>query len=67
MLAGLEKEITRVAELRRLNDHRPLKIENVFRPKQVKVTSMLTELLVIENVVVWLPGNQRDVEIPRHA
>src|SRR5260370_37678921 len=64
---GLREEVSRVAQLRRLHDHGPLKIEYVFRPKQVNATSTHAELLVIERVVVWLPGNQRDIDIPRHS
>jgi hypothetical protein len=55
--AGLGEEVSRVARLRRLHDYRLLKIEDVFRPKEVKATSTLAKLLVIESVVVRLPCN----------
>src|SRR5258708_36067142 len=66
-VCGLGKEISGMAELRCLDNRGPLKIEDVFGPKQVKATSTFAELVEIEGVIVWLPSNQRDVEIPRHA
>jgi len=51
----------------RFDDHCRLKIEDARQPKQVKTTRTLAELLVIEGVLVRLPGNQRDIEIARNA
>src|SRR6266404_9814908 len=63
---GLREEVSCVTEMRNLRDHSPLKIEDVFRAKEVKTTSWLAELSVVKGVIVRLPGDQRDVEITGH-
>src|SRR6266852_5836095 len=60
---GPGKKIGGMAELRSLHNYGFLKVEDVFGPKQIKVTSTLAELLVVEGVIIWLPRDLRDVEI----
>jgi hypothetical protein len=60
---GFGKEIRGMAELRCLDNYRPLQIENVFRPEQINVASALAELPVVEDVVVRLPSNERNIEV----
>jgi len=39
----------------------------MYSDETVETTRTLAELLVVEGVVVRLPGNQRDIEVARHA
>ena len=64
---GSGKKIGGMAELRSFHDYSLLKIEDVFRPKQVQAARTAAELPIVEAIIIWLPGDQRDLEIPRDA